>query len=162
MNTAPPSPNDPAKNKNVSPHEVAGPKVGLGSTPHVAAIRDPNAAPVQAGSGSRSGSSRNARDDADDASKDKIASAMNIVVDALEVIVREVPRGAQAQLSPVKEQLVKAREAVKAFCDTKRSNERSAQGADDRNAPRSDDERSTQRMDSEGSRTGKGSPTARS
>jgi hypothetical protein len=45
----------------------------------------------------------------------------------MDVIVREAPRGAQAQLSPATEKLTKARAAITAYCDASMQDERGAQ-----------------------------------
>jgi len=136
MNTSSPSPQDSAKKRNDTPSEVAGPKVGLGSTSNIGGIRNPNDANARSGSQQRSASAQGTRDD--DAARGQVADAFNAIVDAMDVLVREVPRGAQAQFGSVQEKLTKARASIKAYCDTSKS-----------------DERSTQRMENEGSNPSK-------
>ncbi len=141
MNTSNPSQNDSTKKPHDIPSEVAGPKVGLGSPSNIGGLRNPNDANVRGGSQPHAASARSSRDD--DA-RGQVADAINAIADAMDIFVREVPRGAQAQLGSAQEKLTKARASIKAYCDTSKS-----------------DERGTQRMENEGSNPSKSNTSSR-
>jgi hypothetical protein len=140
MNT--PTPNDRTKSASPSPapHDVAGTRAGPGSSQNLTAPRTPMAA--IAGVPPRAQDAHGTRSTAADA-KNRIADALNCIVDSMDVIVREAPRGAQAQFSPATEKLTKARAAITAYCDASKQ-----------------DESGPQRMENEGSRTGRSGPAA--
>lgn len=159
MNT--PTPNDATKHTTptTSPREVAGPKVGLGATPNVSAIRAPNAT-GNAGTPQRSHDTHGVRATSADA-KSKIADALNCIVDSMDVIVREAPRGAQAQLSPATEKLTKARAAITAYCDASKQDESGAQRMENEGSSTGRDTRdSHDSRDTRDNRSDRGSPGA--
>ena len=135
MNT--PTPNDPSKSttQNNPTREGTGSKSGHGTPPSMNPVRGSN--PVGNQASQRNSDSHNARGASGDG-KGKIADALNCIVDSMDVIVREAPRGAQGQFSSATEKLTKARAAISAYCDASKQ-----------------DESGPQRMENEGSSTGR-------
>ncbi len=129
MSTVNPFQNDPLHKTSRDPgQENAGRNIGLGSTSNVSGIRNADDMSGRSGSPTRSASGR------DDESRGQVADALNSIVDALDSIVREVPRGAQAQFSSTQEKLTKARASIKSYCDASKSEERGMQRMDNEGA----------------------------
>lgn len=135
MNT--PTPNDSSKHntQNNPSREGAGSKSGFGTSPSMNPVRGSN--PIGNQASQRNSDSQSARGSSADG-KGKLADALNCIVDSLDVIVREAPRGAQGQFSSATEKLTKARAAISAYCDSSKQ-----------------DESGAQRMENEGSSTGR-------
>lgn len=173
MTTAEQSPNDSGRGQTENSSDIGVSKVGQASPQRLSGIREQSPATAQHGSDSRPASSSASHESGSDHGG-KLVEAMNYLCDSIDTIVREAPRGAQAQFSSVKEKVSKARESLSSCCGSSKSDSKNVVHADgasksaprsdggNKNAPRTDgDAKSVARAEGEGMSANKGQQAPR-